>query len=141
MDGEIYIARGDGKGSDGINTYEMVHLRPLPNMDPSQPTSYIIEPVQCAVSGSATSYVLHQAPQEQGASKLVKAPACSGPVRQVMQTHGSESSQVSPVNLLKPVSRPPANFKAAVFRLSIMSGINFAICIFRALFHPGLCCS
>ncbi len=102
MDGEIYIARGDGKGSDGINTYEMVHLRPLPNTDPSQPTSYIIEPVQCAVTGSATSYILHQTSQEQGA-KLVKVSPSSGAVRQVMQTHDDGSAQVSSVNLLRPL--------------------------------------
>lgn len=94
MDGEIYIARGDGKGSDGINTYEMVHLRPLPNNDPAQPTSYIIEPVQCTVTGSATSYILHQTSQEQGA-KLVKVSSSPGTARQVTQAHDDEGSQVS----------------------------------------------
>lgn len=89
MDGEIYIARGDGKGSDGVNTYEMVHLRALPNTDPSQPTSYIIEPVQCAVTGSATSYLLHQTSQEQGA-KLVKVPASSG----ALHSHDDGNTQV-----------------------------------------------
>ena len=99
MDGEIYIARGDGKGSDGINTYEMVHLRPLPNNDPAQPTSYIIEPVQCTVTGSATSYILHQTSQEQGA-KLVKVTSSPGAARQVTQTHHDEGSQVSLFHIL-----------------------------------------
>ena len=103
VDGEIYIARGDGKGSDGINAYEMVHLRPLPNTDPSQPTSYIMEPVQYAVSGSATSYVLHQTSQEQGANKLVKISSCSSPARQVIETHDEGNTQVSRFNILKSV--------------------------------------
>jgi hypothetical protein len=102
VDGEIYIARGDGKGSDGMNTYEMVHLRPLPNPDPSQPTSYIIEPVQCAVTGSSTSYVLQQTSQEQGA-KLVKVSPGSGAVRQVMQTGDDSSSQVSSFTVLRSI--------------------------------------
>ncbi|XP_028398410.1 cyclin-D-binding Myb-like transcription factor 1 isoform X2 [Dendronephthya gigantea] len=89
VDGEIYIARGDGKGSDGINTYEMVHLRPLPNTDPSQPTSYIIEPVQCAaVTTSATSYLLHQTSQDQG-TKLVKVPSSS----ETINTHDDGNPQ------------------------------------------------
>ena len=94
MDGEIYIARGDGKGSDGINTYEMVHLRPLPNNDPGQPTSYIIEPVQCTVTGSATSYILHQTSQGQGA-KLVKVSPIAHTAQQGTQTDDHEGAQVS----------------------------------------------
>lgn len=99
VDGEIYIARGDGKGSDGVNTYEMVNLRPLPNNDPSQPTSYIIEPVQCSVTGSVPSLILHQAASEQGA-KLTRMTPSSGTVRQVILTQVDGNSQVSSFNLI-----------------------------------------
>lgn len=103
MDGEIYIAPGDGKGSDGLSTYEMVHLRPLPNSDPSQPTSYIIEPVQCSVTGTTTSYILQQSPLQQGV-KLVKVGPGSNPLQQGKQTsHVTGSFQVSPVSPSRPV--------------------------------------
>lgn len=94
VDGEIYIARGDGKGSDGISTYEMVHLRPIPSTDPSQPTSYIVEPVQCSVNGSGATYILHQASPELNA-KLAKTSLCNTSVRQTPPVHESNTLQVS----------------------------------------------
>ena len=93
VDGEIFMTREDDKGSDGLNGFEMVQLRALPNTDPSQPTSYIIEPVHCDIPGSASSYILHQTSPSQG-TKVVKLATSAVPVRQLVNTQLVGNSQV-----------------------------------------------
>lgn len=94
VDGEIFVTREDEKGSEGLNGFEMVQLRALPKTDPSQPTSYIIEPVHCSITGSATASVLRQASPHQG-TKVVKLPTNSGSVRHVINAQVVSNSQVS----------------------------------------------
>ena len=87
------MTREDDKGSDGLNGFEMVQLRALPNTDPSQPTSYIIEPVHCDIPGSASSYILHQTSPSQG-TKVVKLATSAMPIRQLVNTQVVGNSQV-----------------------------------------------
>lgn len=102
VDGEIFMTREDDKGSDGLNGFEMVQLRALPNTDPSQPTSYIIEPVHCDIPGSASSYILHQTSPSQG-TKVVKLATSAMPIRQLVNTQvvgNSQHGNVTGNNLL-----------------------------------------
>ena len=63
------MTREDGKATPGLNGFEVVQLRALPNTDPTQPTSYIIEPIHCAIT--TPPYVLQQA-SPNSTARLVK---------------------------------------------------------------------